>query len=562
MKRALKSTILVVALGLIWAAGVNAAQVNPPQTGFGVTGVIQEATVANVGTAPLSDPRLRGGYLTVNGIKMIVPNNTIVQLPAGAFTWADLFDPSVSASVPSGKINIRPGQSGLALADNPLSGTRSGSFAAGTVPFPAYNVSVVGNITTDPGTGEQKYIIGLIAPIEQQVLHNGAGLINYIDYTTGRFRVGGIAGNPNTGTLCELNDPVGRWGLVHSPDPRFTTDTAWPTVSTSTGYPVGIPTVAPSAIPVPPTEIGDPDRPYTNRPPNNPASVDPNQPPDPFIAPGDPLRTFTMPASAAAGTTAPDPWKQVPLMVGDWIDYAGTMYKINPLGPNTGANSYISIHTLTAHMGIKTAPGTNPAYIRVEEFLFGVGDRNGGPTVNAGDPSTPIAQETSSRAVLVSFTTNSDPNGNNLPRGSIFGISVNPTNGVETEVPFPNGNPGNVDFAIDDPIRGRLRWTTANNGSTAGTLANAAGPGNFYREYIVKLSSGQTPNVANGLTAGAYRLPIFEFLFGEGTTFGQPVPPFNFFDLGFLSGDFFGGMQVGALDPHPGGPPKGTPAIP
>ena len=91
-----------------------------------------------------------------------------------------------------------------------------------------------------------------------------------------------------------------------------------------------------------------------------------------------------MPASVAAGTTTPDPWKQVPLMVGDWIDYAGTVYKINPLGPNTAANMWVSVHTVVAHLGVRTTLGTQPAYIYVESFLFGVGDRNGGPTVSAG----------------------------------------------------------------------------------------------------------------------------------------------------------------------------------
>ena len=68
-------------------------------------------------------------------------------------------------------------------------------------------------------------------------------------------------------------------------------------------------------------------------------------------------------------------------MVGDWVDFAGTVFKINPLGPNTAANTFVSIYSLTAHMSVKTAPGTTPAYVRVEEMLFGVGDGNGGPTV-------------------------------------------------------------------------------------------------------------------------------------------------------------------------------------
>ena len=78
-------------------------------------------------------------------------------------------------------------------------------------------MSVNGNVLPDG-----RYVVGLIVPVEQQVLNNTGGLINYIDYATGRFRVGGSPGDPNSGTLCEINDPVGRYGKAHSPDPRFT----------------------------------------------------------------------------------------------------------------------------------------------------------------------------------------------------------------------------------------------------------------------------------------------------------------------------------------------------
>ena len=79
-----------------------------------------------------ASPLLYGGTITVNGIKMIVPNYSIVQMPAAAFTWAQLFDPAVSLSV--GYTPPRPnharGVTGLALADNALAGTR----AAGASP--------------------------------------------------------------------------------------------------------------------------------------------------------------------------------------------------------------------------------------------------------------------------------------------------------------------------------------------------------------------------------------------------------------------------------------------
>ncbi|MHB8069308.1 MAG: hypothetical protein ACYDIC_15560 [Desulfobaccales bacterium] len=555
-----KLTMIVLALGMLWAGAAFAAQVNPPQSGFAFTGFIQEATLADVGASPPADPRLRGGFLTVNGIRMTVPNNTIVQMPANTITWADLFDPAVSASVGYNppRPNHRAGVTGLSLVENPTAGTRAAG-TLGALPFPAFAISVNGNITTDPGTGAQKYIVGgLVVPLEQLPLFGGAGLINYIDYATGRFRVGGIAGNPNTGTLCEINDPVGRFGKPHSPDPRFSADTENPTIVCASGYPAGIPNVAPPAI--------DPDRPDYNRPVNGgPFGV------DPFIANGDPLRNFTMPFKAAPnapGDTSPDPWKQVPLKVGDWVDYGGTLFKINPLGPNTPANMFVSVHTVVAHLGIKTAPGTQPAYIFVEGFLFGVGDRTGGPTVNAGAPPTPVAQETSTRVSMVAFTTDSDANGVNLPGGVILG---NDSENNASPV-FPVWDP--TQFTLDDPVRGRLRFQDASNSPkppVPGLLGNATGLGNFYRTYTVQLTGAgrgvvQLPDQAQlqpngqplpGLKAGQFGLPIFEYIFGEGSNFGQPIPPFNYQSFGFLAvGDGPlggpGGPHIGRLDPWPG----------
>ena len=569
MKPILKLTIFVVAVGLLCATGAFAQQVTPPPSQFAITGFIQEARLnPNVGGSIPADPRLYGGTLTVNGIKMIVPNNSIIQMPATSMTWADLFDPAKSQSVgyTPPRPNHRPGVTGLALADNQLAGTRAAA-ASPPMPYPSYEVSVNGNVLPDG-----RYVVGLIVPVEQQVLNGTGGLINYIDYATGRFRVGGIRGNPTTGTLCEINDPVGRFGLPHSPDPRFTCDYTNPTITTSTGYPVGIPNVAPP--------LSDPDRPLTNRPLNNPGSVDPNQPFSPFLQTGAPLRTFTMPASAGPGTTTPDPYKQVPLMVGDWVDFAGTVFKINPLGPNTAANTFVSIYSLTAHMSVKTTPGTVPAYVRVEEMLFGVGDGAGGPTVNAGVPATPITQETGTHVAMVSFLTDSNPAlvppNPALPTGRILGIYVDPVTGGETEFQFPNGNGGgatpNPDFAIDDSVRGRLLWRTAKNPKPAvagllGNAVNAAPPPvplrNFYREYILKISTGQLqlPPQANGLPgliAGQYRFPIFEYIFGEGVVFGQPVPPNNYNNFGFLAvgsgplnGPGTGAPLIGRLDPWP-----------
>lgn len=568
----MKRTLIVIALlalglGLFPPVGARAQLV--VNAGFDMIGFIQKATVAQVGTTAVPR-RLRGGTLTINGIEMIVPDNTIVQMPAASFSWADLF--GKRNSTPVGNYTpARPvppqGRTGLALLDR------------NKFHFPSFEVRVVGNIVKNTTTGAEQYIVGLIVPMAQQGLNAGSGYVNFIDYTggvlggiPGRFRVGGVIGDSTTGTLCELNDPFGRFGDAHSPDPRFTVDWNNPTVTAASGYPVCIPRVPLGSA----TE--DADCPESNRPLNNAASVDPNQPFDPFLAAGAPLKTFTMPTPGTApGQTVPDPFRMVPIMVGDWVDFSGTLMMIDPTAPagavparHDPANMFVSVHTLTAHLGVKTQPGTQPAYTRVEEFLFGVGDSAGGPTVAVGGNA--IAQETSTRVALVAFTTDADPTGANLPGGAIFGISVDPTTGAETEIGFPNGN--SVDspvtardpFEMDDPIRGRIRWNPAKNPRppVAGLLGNAAGPGNFYREYVFKLiGTGrgqlQLPAQANGLPgliAGQYRLPIFDYIFGEGTNFGEPIPPFNFNNFGFLtqgSGLLDGttGPVVGPLNPFP-----------
>lgn len=572
MKRSLKLSMLVSALGLFLAAGAFAQAV--PNAGFDITGYIQAATKADVGATPANSPRLQGGTLTVNGIEMIVPNNSIVQMPAASFTWADLFGGRNSTPVGNyvpARPAIGPARTGLALVD-PVK-----------THHPAYEVRVVGNIVRNPVDGSQTYIVGMILPLAQSQLGAGSGYINYVDYDgtvlggtgqiRGRFRVGGIMGDPNTGTLCELNDPVGRYGDAHSPDPRFTVDYTNPTVTAATGYPVCIHRGA--------LATADPDCPTGNRPLNG----DANFPVDPFLAQGAPLKTFTMPAPTTPDAPAPNPYKMVPLMEGDWIDYNGTVMLLDPTltratGRDDPANMFVSVHSITAHLGIRTAHGTQPHYLRVEEFLFGVGDAtNTGPTV------LNIAQETSTRVALVAFTTDTDGVAADVG-GTILGIHVDPATGAEQELQFPNGSsllspPGVAkdDFVMDDPIRGRIRWNPAKNGRNqpGGAVSNAVNPQgvtgfNFYREYVMELTDlagnvqmMQLPDQTAlqpdgtplpGLIAGQYRLPIFDYIFGEGTNFGQPIPPFNFHEFGFLnigSGRLNGpnGPVIGPLDPFP-----------
>ena len=519
MRSRVLSYLLVLTLTLPWAIGAS-AQAPTPTPQFAFTGFIQAATLDTSGAicTPPNDPgtgkpsdRLRGGTMTVNGITMTVPCNSIVQFPAATFSWGDLFDPAISAPVgsfyigfPAAPVPANPTVSntklGLALSDNPM-------------PFPSFEVTVNGNVVN--GT----YIVGLIVPIEQQVLNASSGLVSSIDYTIGAFRVGGIPNDPAcsanitsplcSGSLVQINDSVtdagpngdsGRWGLTHSPDPRFSGDFENTTIHASTGIPVCIPRVAPPAI--------DTECPLKNRPLNGSSFGS-----DPFLAANAPLKTFTMPtpAQADANLTLPDPRKQVPIMVGDQVNYIGTLYKINPLlADNTSANTYISAHTVEDVLGIFTAPGVPPAYVTIEEMLIGTG----------GAGIAGILQEASTRLTVVGFTT--DP----TRLVDTYAIDVNPCTGQETIRLLATTDPAS------DPLVGRFVHRVLGGDFMPAT-----------RMYVMKTRTQALDNTgkpvpliaANGIVTGQFALPNFEYVFPENHRLGDPILPNNYQDMPFLA---------------------------
>ncbi len=512
--------------GLLCAGAVQAQQI-APTPGFDILGFIQAATV-DPNMCPELNPVLWGGTVTVNGLTLTVPCNTILQMPAAAFTWSQIFDTSgltglesvaMPVNAPSMNGATQPqGQTGLALGDTNATGS-------GPFPYPSFEIRAVGNVIKD-AAGNDQYVVGLIAPISQQGLNIGAGKIACIDYATGYLYVGGAPAAPGqacsaaNGARVQINDPVGRWGLPHSPDPRFTGDTANTTVHTATGYPMCVPRTDPAVA-------DDPLCPKGNRPLNG----DPRFPADPYIPTGQALKAFDMrppPGQFGADPSGfPDSRQQLPFMVGDWIDYSGTLSK------DAAGQDYISAHTINANLGVFTSPGSQPAYVGVEVILLGT----------AGQPIGDIVQEATNRIFIVGFTT--DP----TRLIDINAVDVNPCTGVETLRLL-----GTVDPA-SQPVRSRFRFHV---------LGGAFMPPT--REMEIVSFTGTTPAVnpdgtpgyANGLGSGRYRLPNFDFIFPENQQFGQPTLPNNFQDLPFLaqgSGPLFGtGPIVGQLKPWPGDP--------
>ena len=529
----------------------------PPQ--FSITGFIQNATIDRAGSICVpTDPRLAGGTVTLNNITVVIPCNTILQMPALAVTWAELF-----ALVPPG---TQADQTGMALQDTvPLVATASSPPYNG--PLPSYEITVQGNIIGG------KYIAGLVF-ISQQSLNVGQGIITFIDYDKGELTIAGVPGSPGPNIVhVRFNDgavaagptggaPTGRYGRAHgSPcllcpndmviesnfDRRFTVDQDNPTVHARTGFPVCIPRFNPFD---PANGGDDPLCPQANRPISpNCASLPPPFPSFVQPPPGQYCTSFMMPPPPAqpcptpGPACGPDPTQQAPLEVGDFIDYLGTL-KVDPVtGP------YISAHTVEASLGIFTTPGVKPAYLSVEVVLAGTG----------GLPIANLPQEVTSRFKMVGFT--SDPSA----LVDMYAQDVDPITGTTSDRLISTADPG------QPPIVGRFRFqplagaflpATRNYRAVSRTLCGD--------NFVPCLVPTPSQTFANGLVAGQYTLPNFNFIFAESRLLGAPIPPANFQDLAFLycgSGPLTtpsAGSNppvVGQLNPQPWAAPMPTPVF-
>ncbi|HSQ03501.1 MAG TPA: hypothetical protein VLN59_05675, partial [Burkholderiales bacterium] len=480
----------------------------PPQ--FDVTGFIQEATLDSAGTiCQPSDPRLAGGSLKVNGIRVIVPCNTILQMPAATLTWQELFSMAPrDIGLPIGANGI-PAQTGLALKDS-VSLPLAAAYQTG--PLPSYEVHVQGNVING------QYIAGLLF-ISQHSLNLGQGTITAIDYNNGELQIASAGPTPSVARV-KINDPLGRFGLSHGGpgstaalieptyDPRFSIDEESPTIHAATGYPMCIPRTDPF------NDADDPLCPQSNRPRSpNCVSLPPPFPAFALPAEGQFCRTFMMPpppASACtpgAGVTCPpDPTQQTPFEVGDFIDFMGTL-KVDSKGP------YISAHTIVNHVGIYTTPRTMPAYIAIEMELQGT----------AALPIANLPQEVTSKVKIEGFTT--DP----TSLVDIYAIDVDPITGAATDRLLA------TETAMGPPVIGRFRFRPLAGAFLPPTRELRVVSRTLCSDPASPCRVPAAPQLyANGLIAGQYHAPNFEFIFAENLTLGDPVVPANFQDMVFL----------------------------
>jgi hypothetical protein len=531
----LLSQLLQVGIG--WAQ-LPVAPPTAPQTAtqFDITGFLQAATTDNV------NDQHAGGTLAINGtwpttstLVIKVPAETIVTLPANQLFWTELFQ---QAPVPY--LGKNPAMSGMALSDIPQ-------------PLTTYEVHVVGNKVTRNGV--ETLIAGLVN-ITPQGLNQGQGYINFIDYALGEMRVGGkidpvncvsngkapAGGTACTGSRVRINDPLGKFGRVMSPDQRFGLDPDNPTIRSATGFPMCLPRTDPHGV--------TPDAlcPQANRLPNGTGG---------YVGS---FMTVTGSPDINGNPTQPgvfpDATVMAPFEIGDYVTYAGLLVTDNTTQPTAGPyvasmTTYISAHTVTNNIAIYTWPGVDPAYVAIDVSLMGTGGITG-----------PFVAEAAFRTRFEGFTTD--------PTRTIHLYGLDFQGGQAKQRDW--GTIGVDQGAPTGAVMGRWRFrppclafgtvlTKPDKqcvmGDGVGTFDPAPREVQAVLEGPVtqKFQTKAGCNVNNGcLIADQYHAPIAEYIFPE-QVIGSPVPPANFQTMPFLAQGGYPsttGVIAGQLSPWPG----------
>ena len=184
-----------------------------------VSGEVERITVL--------DPtdRWSRGTMVVAGQNVIIPRNMVIDLPANRLTLQELFVNAPSACAAD--------ETGLAKADS-----CNHSFTGAAVTILANK------------TGNGDIIAGDV--FLEKATEIVSGIVSYINYDEGYFRVDGVPGDTATGAMVRVNDPEGRFthqvgagclnsGPNCSADVRYGVDPDNYTFTAATGYPMCIP---------------------------------------------------------------------------------------------------------------------------------------------------------------------------------------------------------------------------------------------------------------------------------------------------------------------------------
>jgi chitodextrinase len=437
--RVLALAILIPSLLGAAQSGLGTARA-APSTAL-ITGEIEQLT--------LTDPTdvWSAGTIVVGGQSITIPRNLLIDFPANRLTLQQTF-------VQAPPECVARGESGLAKAD------ACNTSATGAIATIAANRTNGGNIIA----GDVFF---------QKGAELISGVVTYINFTDGYFRLNGNPGDATTGVMVRLNDPTGRHSVQQglgcastafncSPDPRFTEDPDNYTQIFATGYPLCIPSTVP--------------RPFTD-------ALD-------FNNNGNTTETLTAQSNAAgaddllcpAGNrpsltalTVADSRRLAPLLVGDHLTANGNFETIN------------GVHFLSAwHTTVSRALTTNgqpgqPDYMVLNEMFI---DAPGFPRNRARDQF--IGYTTQATSDVVIWSVHRDPSTNQaheFPLATVKGCDAAAGAGTCTNVLGPNSFVirGDIDFVRgaaksvkQDPclqLRDDPRFASANICPQGGTLA-------------------------------------------------------------------------------------------
>jgi hypothetical protein len=530
----MKARLKIVAVSALSLAAFHPAQAQTVTT-FTLTGPI-ESFKLDPGAAAN-----RGAVISVHGISAVIPNNLIVQMPAAYKTPVEIFNEN-----PKGNA-----ESGLALDD-------------GNKPLAAFEATVIGNIVNG------RHIAGLVY-VTQHGLANGAGYIKAIDPASGMMRIGSDPTVPVTAldAFVMMNDVDGVFSPALTPaqvtsfhvDSRFTVDEENPTVHAETGYPLCVPGTENAArCPAGNRPLGPSVHRFMMDDGNRVVFGNPSQPG---------FQTLTgevIPTCQKAPGPVCDADFEVPLAVGDFVNYAGTLATFDD-GTPTG-HLYISAHTLIGALGIYTQPATVAAgtpmraYTAIEVSLIGT---MGPPILDAASNAIPMEAQDRLKVEGVS-TDPSRPIGiyaidvKSVPDATADALGSERLRLLATASPPVAVPLGRYRRIIGSRARA-LYSRFFNAGNPANRLKGAVrelmvhiedGPGLTIGGQV-PLHRGDPGSTPNGLIAGQYIAPVGEFIFPENTGFGDPVIAANFECLPFLV--FGNGTSSGPLTPWPGPTP-------
>jgi chitodextrinase len=216
----------LLSLLLTILAGAPAARAQAQISAFNVpvTGEIQRLTLNDANDV------WSGGTIVVGGQNVTLPRNLLLDLPANRLTLQQLFAQAPAACASRG-------ESGIAKAD------RCNTTGAGGIATLTAIRTVGGNIIA-----ADVYL--------QKGVEVVSGVVTYINYADGYFRMNGNMNDANTGVVVRFNDPTGRYTVQQglgcvagspncSADARFTGDPDNYTHAFGTGYPSCLPSTVP-----------------------------------------------------------------------------------------------------------------------------------------------------------------------------------------------------------------------------------------------------------------------------------------------------------------------------